>query len=162
MTFFDKPGAAEVTYSHKFTMLKLVAQIPQACEKHLSEEKNWTAETRKSSINHEDHSVTIAWARMTQMCRPFLMTHLLKFPVPRPFSPVAQWQLRRFARRFFRSMGPRLSTWSDVNSRTHSRRKAIHPTTKFIGILSRLVTPSKELTQTSSTPIPTCRNCERT
>jgi hypothetical protein len=150
VTFFDKPGAA-ITYSHKFTMLKLVAQTPKILLS-ISEEKKWTAKHVKArSITKifSDNCLGTYDANVPSV----LMTHLLKFPVPRPFSPVAQFLIRRFARRFSEVWVPDLPPGPTSISGPLTS-KTIHPDTKFIGILSRLTTPSKDLTQTSTTPYP--------
>ncbi|MFB1020291.1 MAG: glycosyltransferase, partial [Flavobacteriales bacterium] len=80
VTFFDKPGAA-ITYSHKFTMLKLVAQTPKLLLS-ISEEKKWTAKhVKERSITKifSDNCLGTYDANVPSV----LMTHLLKFPVPK-------------------------------------------------------------------------------
>ena len=150
VTFFDKPGAV-ITYSHKFTMLKIVAQTPKLLLS-ISEEKKWTAKHVKSrSITKifSDNCLGTYDANVPSV----LMTHLLKFPVPKLFSPVAQLLIRRFASRFSEVWVPDLPPGPTSISGPLTS-KTIHQETKFIGILSRLVRPSKDLTQTLTAPYP--------
>ena len=150
VTFFDKPGAV-ISYSHKFTMLKLISQTPKLLLS-ISEEKKWTAKHVKSrSITKiiSDNCLGTYDANVPSV----FMTHLLKFPVPWILSPIAQRLLRRYTRHFSEVWVPdsppgMTSISGPLTSRT------IHPKTKFIGILSRLVNPSKNLTHTSTTPYP--------
>ncbi len=150
VTFFDKPGTV-VTYSHKFTMLKIIAQIPQILIS-IYQEKIWTKKHVKSrSITKiiSDNCLGTYDVNVPSV----LITHLLKFPVPWILSPLAQWQLRRFTRHFLEIWVPDCPP-GPTSIAGPLTSKAIHPKTKFIGILSRLVIPSKELTQTSSTTYP--------
>ena len=150
VTFFDKPGAV-ITYSHQFTMLKIVAQTPQLLLS-IYKERKWTAKHVKSrSITKifSDNCLGTYDVNVPSV----LMTHLLRFPVPWILSPMAQWMLRRFTRHFSEVWVPDLPPGKTSISGPLTS-KTIHPKTKFIGILSRLENPSKDLTQTSTTPYP--------
>lgn len=145
VTFFDKPGAV-ITYSHHFTMLKIVAQTPELLSS-ISEEKKWTAKhvkTRSITRIFSDN----CYGTFHPDVPSVLMTHLLKFPVPPLFRPIAQFTIRRFASRFTEVWVPDLPPGPNSLSGLLTS-KTIHPKTKFIGILSRLVTPSNNLHPTS-------------
>ena len=150
VVFFNKPGAV-ITYSHYFTMLKIVAQTPKLLLS-ISDEKKWTAKHVKSRSITKIFSDN-CYGTYDSNVPSVLMTHLLNFPVPKLFSPFAQFMVRRFASRFSEVWVPDLPPGPTSISGPLTS-KSIHPKTKFIGIISRLVIPKKNLNTTSKAPYP--------
>ena len=150
VTFFDKPGAV-ITYSHRFTMLKIATQTPKLLSS-ISAEKKWTAKHVKSrSITRifSDNCYGTFHADVPSV----LMTHLLNFPVSPLFRPFSQLAIRKFASRFTEVWVPDLQPGPNSLSGILTS-KTIHPKTKFIGILCRLITPSNNVHSSSKVLAP--------
>jgi hypothetical protein len=132
--FFEKPGAS-IVYSKHFTMLTIAAQTPKLI-KSIFDEKQWTREhvlNRNISKIFSDNCYGVYHKDVPAI----LMTHLLRFPVAKVFSPFAQIVVRNLAGRFNEVWVPDNHDGEDSLAGVLTS-KNIHKNTKFIGVLSRL------------------------